>query len=80
MKLVIKEATAYDNMLQGIRDFLEDTLDAKFEFNLAQQTASKVKGYKTEWCVETESEDLKKARENYVDAIMADLIGQMFEK
>ena len=63
-----------DKMLQDLRDYIEDELDAKFESNLAMKAASRVKQYNPDFAADTESNDLKKAREAYIDAIMFDLI------
>ena len=72
-KLQIREAFG-DKMLQDLRDFIEDELDAKFESNLAQKASSKIKSYNADWCADTPSKDLEKAKEAYIDAIMVDLI------
>ena len=72
-KLRIREAFG-DKMLGDLRDFIEDELNTTFEDNLANKAASKVKSYNVDFCADTESSELKKARETYIDAIMFDLI------
>lgn len=72
-RLKINEAFG-DKMLQSLRDFLEDELTKQFEYNLAQKASGKVNSYNPSWLADRESDDLKKAREAYIDAVMADLI------
>ena len=72
-KIKIKEAFG-DKMLQDLRDFLEGELNSKFESNLAQKAHGRVKGYDPDWLVDNPSNDLVKAREAYIDAVMADMI------
>lgn len=72
-KLRIREAFG-DRMLQDLRDFVEDELSSRFEGNLAQKASNKVKSYNPDWFSETETKELKNAREKYIDEIMYNLI------
>lgn len=72
-RIKINEAFG-DKMLKNLREFLEDELTERFEDNLAQKASGKVNSYNPSWVADQESNDLKKAREAYIDAVMVDLI------
>jgi len=71
IKLMVED-TLNDGIVESVLDVLEEFVDG-IEDNLAVSVGSKVKGYDADWCADVESSDLKKAREAYIQALVADL-------
>lgn len=72
-KLRITEATLKDNFTSQLYDAVEDIVYTA-ESNLAQQVASKVKGYDTLWDADRDPETLNKARDKYILELCAALL------
>lgn len=72
-KLRLSEATLKDNFTSQLYDAVEDII-LSTESNLAEQVASKVKGYDVLWDADRDPETLNKARDTYIIELCAALL------
>ena len=73
MVRLIKEANNND-MVNALYEFLENYLESEFEGNIARMAEVKVNGYNADWCADQETDQYKKAKDNFIKATVAELM------